>query len=81
MYIPVIFNAIVQKEKVLNSLIIHHMVMATCISYEIISTISLPKLVNIDPLETGVIHVTDSIRDSNTDYSGSEWININTFTY
>ena len=37
----------VRKEMVLNCLIIHHLIMITCISHEIIFTISLPKLINI----------------------------------
>ena len=34
----------------LSSLIIHHLAMITYISYEIIITLSLPKLINIAPL-------------------------------
>ena len=49
----------------LNSLIIHHLIMITCISYEIMFNISLPKLINIAPLQTCVICVTDSIRHCN----------------
>ena len=40
-----ISNGIAQKERVLNGLISHHSIMITCISYEIIFTISLPKLI------------------------------------
>ena len=36
-------TCIAQKEMVLDSLIIHHLIMITCISYEIISSISLSK--------------------------------------
>ena len=35
---------------ILSSLIIHHLVMITYISYEIVFTISLPKLIDIAPL-------------------------------
>ena len=45
-----ISNDIVHKEMVCNGLVIHHLIMITCISYEIIFTISLPKLTNIAPL-------------------------------
>ena len=45
-----ISNDIAQKLMVLKSLIIHHFIVITCISYAIISTISLPKLINIAPL-------------------------------
>ena len=45
-----ISHDITQKEMVLNSLIIHHLIVITCISYEITFTISLPKLINIAPL-------------------------------
>ena len=38
-----------QKEMVLNSSIIHYLNIITCISLEIIFTISLPKLINIAP--------------------------------
>ena len=55
--------------------------MITCISYEIIFAISLPKLINIAPLQTRVIRATDSIRHSNTDHLGLEWSNIDTFWY
>ena len=34
----------------LSSLIIHHLVMITYISYEIKNTLSLPNLINIAPL-------------------------------
>ena len=66
---------------VLNSLTIHHLVMITCISYETIFNISLQKLINIAPLKTYVIGVTDSIRHCDTHYSGLEWSNINAFWY
>ena len=72
-----ISHDIAQKEMVLNSSIIHHLIIITCISYEIIFTKSLPKLINIAPFQTCVIHVTDSIRHCNADYSGLEWSNIN----
>ena len=42
-----ISNDAAQKEMVLNSLIIHHLIMNTYISYKIIFTISLPKLINV----------------------------------
>ena len=42
-----ISNDIAQKEMVLNSWIIHHLIMITCTSYEIIFIISLPNLINI----------------------------------
>ena len=45
-----ISHDIAQKEMVINSSIIHHLIMITCISYEIIFTISLPKLINIAAL-------------------------------
>ena len=35
---------------VFNSLVIRHLIMITCISYEIIFTIYLPKLINIAPV-------------------------------
>ena len=50
MYISLIADAIAQEEMVLNSLIIHHLVMIACISYEIIFATYLPKLVHIAPL-------------------------------
>ena len=59
---------------VLNSLIIHRLIIITCISYEIVVTKSLPKLINTVPLLTCVICVTDAIRHRNTDnsvYSGA----------
>ena len=70
-----------QKEMVLISLIIHHLIMITCISYAIIFTLALPILINIASLQTCVIRVTDSIRHCKTDYSGIEWSNIYTFWY
>ena len=76
-----ISNDISHKEMVFNGWVIHHLIMITCISYEIIFTISLPKLIDIAPRKTCVIHVTDSVRHCNTDYSGLEWSNINTFWY
>ena len=76
-----ISNDIAQKEIVLNSLLIQHLIMITRISYEIIFTIALPKLIYIARLLTCVIRVTDSIRHYNTDYSGLEWTNIDTFWY
>ena len=45
-----IFKDIAQNEIVLNSLILHHLIMITCISSEIMFTICLPKLVNIAPV-------------------------------
>ena len=53
---------IAQKGMVLNSLIIHHLIMITCISYEIIFAMSLPKLIDIALIKTFVICVTDSNR-------------------
>ena len=76
-----ISHGIAQKEMALSSLIIHHLIIITCISYKIIFAKSLPKLINITPLYTCVMRVTDSIRHCNTDYSGLEWGNINTFWY
>ena len=76
-----ISNDIAQKEMVLDRLISHNLIMMTCISYEIIFTISLPKWIDIAPFQTCVIHVTDSIIHCNTDYSGLEWSNIKTFWY
>ena len=70
-----------KKEIVLNSRIVHYLIMITCISYEIMFTLSLPKLINIASVLTSVIRVTDSIRHCNTDYSGLEWSNINMFWY
>ena len=61
---------IVHRDMVFASLFIHHLIVITCISCEIIFTISLPKLINIAALSTFVIYVTDSIRHCNTDYSG-----------
>ena len=55
--------------------------MIACIRYEIIFTISLPKLINIAPLYTCVIHVTDFITYCDADYLGLERSNINTFWY
>ena len=74
-----ISNDIAQIETVFNSLIIHHLILITCISYEMMFTISLPKLINIAPVYTCVIRVIDSIRHCNTDYSGLERSNTNTF--
>ena len=45
-----ISNDIVYEECVFNGLVIHHLITITCISYEIIFTIYLPKLINIAPL-------------------------------
>ena len=45
-----ISDDIAQKEMVSNGVIIHHLSVITCISYEMILTISQPKLVNIAPL-------------------------------
>ena len=42
-----ISNDIAQIEMALYSLITHHLIMITCISYEIMFIISLPKLINI----------------------------------
>ena len=82
MYISMIdFQWYCTKGMVFNSLIIHHLIMITCISYEIVFTISLPKLINIAPLWSCIIRVTDSIRHSNTNYSDLEWFNINIFWY
>ena len=69
------------QRKGFNGLAIHYWIMITCISYEIIFTISLPKLINIALFLTCVIRVTDPIRPCNIDYSGVEWSNINTFWY
>ena len=44
-----ISNDIAHKDMDINGLIIRHLMMIACISYEIISTISLPKLINIAP--------------------------------
>ena len=49
MYISVI-DSIYFAHMVFSSLAIHHLIMITCISYEIILTISLPKYINIAPL-------------------------------
>ena len=43
-------NDIAHKEIVFSGLVIRHLIMITCISYEITFTISLPKLINIAPL-------------------------------
>ena len=74
-----ISNDIAQKEMVLSSSVIQPLIIITCISYEIVFTISLPKLINIAPLKTYVTRVTDAIRHCNTDYSGLEWKNFNAF--
>ena len=58
----IISNDIAQKEMVFNGLVIHHFIVIACISYEIIFTISLPRLINIAPIQTCVIRVTVSIR-------------------
>ena len=79
MYISLIDSHDIAQKVVLNSLFIHHFIIITCIKYEVIFTISLPKLINIASVQTCVIRVTDSIRHSNTDYSGLEWNNINIF--
>ena len=39
------------------------------------------KFINIAPLQTCVIRVTDSTKHCNTDSSGLEWGNSNTFWY
>ena len=49
-FLRLISHDITQKEMVLNSLIIHDLIIITFISYENIFTISLPKLINIVPL-------------------------------
>ena len=46
-----ISNDIAHKEMVFKSLVIHHLIMITCISFEIVFTVSLPKLINIAPLK------------------------------
>ena len=76
-----ISNDIAQKYMVLNSFIIDHLIMITCVSYKIIFTISVPKLITITQLYTCVIHVTDSIRHCNTDYSSLERSNIYIICY
>ena len=82
MYISVIdFQWYCTQRKGSNVLAIYHLIMITCISYEIMFTIYLPKLINIAPFLTCVIRVTDPIRPCNIDYSGLEWSNINTFWY
>ena len=45
-----ISNDFALKDIVSNGLIIYHLIIITCISYEIIFTKSLPQLVNIAPL-------------------------------
>ena len=45
-----ISNDIAHKEIVFNALVIQHLIMITYISYEIIFTIFLLKLINIAPL-------------------------------
>ena len=42
------FRDIAHKEMVFNGLVIHHLIMISCISYEIMFT--APKLINIAPL-------------------------------
>ena len=49
-FLRLISHDIAQKEMVSNNLIIDHLIIITCISYGIISTISLPKLIHIAPL-------------------------------
>ena len=78
---PLISNDIPRIETVFNSLITHHLIKITRISYETMFTISLQKLINIAPLKTCVICVTASIRHCDTDYSGLKWCNINTCWY
>ena len=68
-----ISNDIAQNETVFNGLIIHHLIMIICISYEITFTIYLPKFINIAPLQSCTIWVFESIRHCNTDDSGLEW--------
>ena len=75
-----ITNDVEHKGMVLNGLVIHHLIMITCINYEIIFTIALPKLLILLQYES-VIRVTDCIRHFNTDYSGLEWSNNNTFWF
>ena len=48
-------NDVAQKEIILNGLISHHLIMITCISYEIILTISLAKstiLIHFKPVQS-----------------------------
>ena len=60
----------VQKQRVFISLIIHHLIMITCISYGNIFAIIVPKCIDIAPLETWVICVAVSDGNCNTDYTG-----------
>ena len=45
-----ISSELLQKQRVFNGLIIHHLIMITCISYGNISAIFVPKCINIAPL-------------------------------
>ena len=45
-----ISSELVQKQRVFYSLVIHHLITITCISYGNISAIGVPKCINIAPL-------------------------------
>ena len=74
-----ISSELVQKERVFNILIIHHLIIVTCISYGNIFGIFVPKCINIAPLETWEICVTVSGGICYTDYTDLKWGNINKF--
>ena len=75
-------TCIAQKEMVLDSLIIHHLIMITCISCEIISSISLSKfwliVLHLKPVLSYRFHQTLYL---NTDCTGLKWGNTNICLY
>ena len=74
-----ISSELIKKQRVFNSLIIYQLFMITCIRYENIFAISVPKCIKIAPLWTRVICITDSDGIYNTDYTCLKWSNINQF--
>ena len=57
---------------IFNNLILHYLIIITCVSCENICTISLPKCINIAPLSTCLICVTLAVSHGHsvTDYTG-----------
>ena len=74
-----ISSGLVQKQRVFNNLIIRHLIMITCISYENMVTTSGPNCINIAPLWTWEIRVTVNDGIHNTGYTDLNWSNINKF--
>ena len=78
-YIPIDYDwfpMIAQKLMVFDTLIIHYLILITCIVYGNIFRISLPKHICTAPLHTCVIRAAMPIGYYNTDYIGLEWSNL-----